>query len=132
MIRFGWRETIKKYTQAKNSIWKYQKAADTLIIPEASRKTVLVDKKYVGKLIYAKAAPGSLFPKNSIFQAKHLLEDIGAAISLGRHIGVADKYITSTAKTFKGLPHRLELFATKRGIHFCFGFICSNLEETQF
>jgi UDP-N-acetylmuramoylalanine--D-glutamate ligase len=111
--------TMKKYTQAKNSIWKYQKAGDTLIIPEASRKTVLIDKKYVGKLLYAKAAPASLFPKNSIFQAKHLLEDIGAAISLAKCISVTNKDITATAKTFKGLPHRLELFAIKRGIHFC-------------
>lgn len=49
---------------------------------------------------------------------KHNIENVLPASLAAKLLGVPDEHIIKTVRTFKGLPHRLELVAEKNGIKF--------------
>jgi len=63
--------------------------------------------------------PQKLMPKTEVaLLGKHNLENVLPAALAAQLLGVDEKHIIETTKTFKGLPHRLEFIAEKNGIRF--------------
>ncbi len=110
--------TMKKYTEAKQSIWRYQKTGDMLVIPSSSKKTV-VARQAKSAVIYAPSLPKNYVSAKSVLRATHFLQDLGAVATVAKILRIPKEIVIKEARSFVGLPHRLELFARKRGIAFC-------------
>lgn len=52
------------------------------------------------------------------FHGRHNFQNICAAYACCRSLGLAPKKIGTSLKTFKGLPHRMQILGTKKGIQF--------------
>jgi UDP-N-acetylmuramoylalanine--D-glutamate ligase len=70
------------------------------------------------------------FPNDSIFSAKHFLDNFGAAKTLASVLGIHIDIFNRVAKSFKGLPHRLFKVATKKSIVFVDDAISTNPDST--
>jgi UDP-N-acetylmuramoylalanine--D-glutamate ligase len=118
--------TIAKYRRAKTNIFRHQKFGDILIVP---KKWKTLAERH--EAILSSPAPANLFPAGSIFRAAHFLDNFGTIISLASCLGISKSVISKTAKNFKGLRHRLELIAKKRGIEFYDDAISTNPDSTM-
>ncbi len=125
-------QTLDDYWAAKTHLWLHQQPGDRLIVPE-TWATFLATKD-IGQqgqiVIPAPLLPTDYFPVNSIFQAPHLRENLGTVLQLAQELGISDDIVRSVARSFKGLPHRLEYVATKQGIDFYDDSISTNPDST--
>jgi UDP-N-acetylmuramoylalanine--D-glutamate ligase len=117
--------TFSRYRRAKENIFRFQQKGDILIIPSGQT----ISKNHAA--VFAPPAQAALFPKRSLFRAPHLLQNFGAALSVTKLLRIPRNIIAKTAKSFKGLPHRMELFATHAGISFCDDAISTNPDSTM-
>ena len=122
-------KTYDNYFGAKQNLWKYQKAGDTMIYPK-SIHSFFLGMKFSGVVLKSIPMKASAFPKGSIFQAAHFLENFGTIKKLAEFLNIPEKTIDRTAHEFKGLPHRLEFFAEKNGIKFYDDAISTNPDST--
>lgn len=117
--------TVGRYGQAKKNIFRHQKPGDILITP---KKWKAIAEGH--KAIFSLPAPASMFPAGSIFRAPHFLDNFGAVIVLARHLHISRRVASDVAKKFKGLPHRLEFIALRRGVRFYDDAISTNPTST--
>jgi UDP-N-acetylmuramoylalanine--D-glutamate ligase len=112
--------SFKEYAQAKANITFHQKKDDFLVFNsknEIVRKIVQSSRTQkrdlnsvrIEKVIRSKDIP---------LRGKFNLQNVKAAISVGRIFNVPDKKIAKAIKKFKPLHHRLELVGTFKGITF--------------
>lgn len=117
--------TVGRYGQAKKNIFRHQKPGDILITP---KKWKIIAKGH--KVILSLPASAAMFPAGSIFRAPHFLDNFGAVVALARHLHISKRDVSHVAKGFKGLPHRLEFVALRRGIRFYDDSISTNPTST--
>lgn len=120
---------IKNYYKAKKNIINFQQKGDVFVYnPE--------NKKVAGWLkgLKSKAIP---FTKSILLGdseipliGEHNKDNIKAAISAVKELGIRDGDINSAIKTFKGLPHRLEFVGEFNGIKFYDDAISTTPEST--
>ena len=108
----NYHRNLSSYWQAKANIFKHQKAGDKLI---ANRKLDKITKNYrlPGRIIY--------FSKSNLgsqLLGEHNKENIAAAYMTAKTIGLKEKSIKKAVARFKGLQHRLEFVAKKKGVSF--------------
>ena len=137
-------KNIKEYRQAKCPIVKFQKPGDTAIInhdfPASmaigafgkgqklffSRIKALKSGCFVkgGKMVWnfsggAGSRSAGQFPVAGLqLRGRHNLENVCAAVLAGLTAGCPPKVIKDVLKKFKGLEHRLEFVAEKKGVKF--------------
>ncbi|MCF7812553.1 UDP-N-acetylmuramoyl-L-alanine--D-glutamate ligase [Candidatus Gracilibacteria bacterium] len=118
-------KTVDEYFRAKSNLWRHQQEEDVLIVPE---KTGLkIDFSWIhARLVLSPPLPKSIFPENSVFRADHFRENLGTIQSLCEILKISEEIVEKTARNFKGLPHRMELFAEKNGVRFVNDSIASN------
>jgi len=120
---------FQEYFKAKQNITKYQTKEDYFIYNAGDK---LVRK--VAKKTKARAIP---IPTNYEFITniripligKFNLQNIMAAVTVGRIFGISEKNIKKAIKNFKPLPHRLELVGTFKRIKF-YNDALSTIPET--
>lgn len=106
----NYHKSLSNYWQAKANIFKHQKAGNKLI---ANKKIEEIIKNYhlSGRVIY--------FSKSNLASqllGEHNKENIAAAATIARSIGVKEKFIKKAVARFKGLEHRLEFVKKANGI----------------
>lgn len=111
--------SLDLYAKAKNNIWKFQKDGDLLL---SAQKI----KDIPSRCIVCKPIDTGHFPKESIFNAEHFRENLGTIWKLCDELNIDHKHFTDTARSFKGLEHRLEFFIEKNGIKFYNDSISTN------
>jgi UDP-N-acetylmuramoylalanine--D-glutamate ligase len=101
-------KTLKIYRDAKLNILRFQRPGDYAVINAKLPSVWRVGK---GKKIVFTASklPSSLL-------GAHNRENIAAAVAVARSVGVDPKTIAASVASFRGLPHRLEPVAVKRGV----------------
>ena len=123
--------TMHKYFTAKQNLWRFQKTGDLLIVPAIWRKQIAKTLPvHHGTLVTTRPLVANIFPKKSIFRAKHFLEDFGALLPIAHFFQVPKRVLRETLRSFRGLPHRLELFATIRGVRYYDDSISVNPDAT--
>lgn len=125
-------KTLARYLRAKSNLWAFQKKGDILIVPKSwkelpARHGIPQPK---GKLLLSVPAAKTLFPKDSIFQSRHFLENFGVVKALSRVLNLPEHAFKKTAARFRGLPYRLEYFATRRGLDFYDDSLSTNPDST--
>lgn len=112
--------SFNEYLKAKQNICRYQETENFFIYnPENAyiRKTAKITKakkipietKNIKKIIKIKDIP---------LIGKFNLQNLAAAIEVGKILGISDKDIKKAIREFKNLPHRLELVGEFKKIKF--------------
>lgn len=136
------------YFEAKSPIARYQKKSDSLIYnPKlaASNRMATLSSAKKFKYTLAKTADSLVYEENGqIFYqdeaiitvvdipllGRHNLYNVMPAILCAKLLGVDNKTIATTIKSFRGLPHRLELVATVKGVKYFDDSIAVNPHAT--
>lgn len=132
-------QDIHEYREAKKAIVRYQKSADKAVINADYTQTLKLGKATKAEKYYfstKRATNGAYVNQESIYlttsegvihiikgselllRGMHNLENITAAITAVYLAGASIDSIRKTLKSFKGLEHRLELVATKKGVSY--------------
>jgi UDP-N-acetylmuramoylalanine--D-glutamate ligase len=114
-----WHKNREEYVEAKKNIVSHQTMGDYAIINSEYETSKGFEKITKGKVIeFSKENLDAEFKKDLLLRGEHNLENIAAAVAVGRVLKIPDETILKTVKSFKGLEHRLELVKTVRGITF--------------
>ena len=118
-------KSFQDYIDAKANIFKYQTKQDYLIYNSKNK----IVKEIVGKSKAQKISLNSVKNnysnvlkniriKNLALIGKHNVENIKAAITVGKIFNIPAKKIVEAIKEFKPLPHRLEFIGEYENIRF--------------
>lgn len=114
-----WHKDQDEYVGAKKNIVRFQKASDFAVINEEYEAPKSFAKETKAKAIYfSKQKLDDKFKKDLLLRGEHNLENIAAAVAVGRVLKISDPVILKVVRSFKGLEHRLELVKTINGITF--------------
>lgn len=114
-----WHKDRNEYVTAKENIVKYQKDSDFAVINEeyeTSRNFANFTNAKVH--FFSKVKLETKFKEGLLLRGEHNLENIAAAVTVGKCLNINDETISKCVMSFKGLEHRLELVAEVNGITF--------------
>lgn len=111
--------SMERYFADKAQIFNHQKKEDFLLCTRAVRDSITAygtEKPKSTEIIYSKAD----FPKNwkTKLLGEHNIENVAGAIVAARLLHVPEKIIKKTVESFIGVPGRMELVATKKGVKY--------------
>lgn len=124
-----WHEDTQDYRQAKESIVKFQSPSDFAVINAdfAASKNFVQKTKAQVYFVSTKTKTNGVYTSNGyviskiagheevcqtkdvILPGRHNLQNVVAAVSVAKILQVRNQNIVKILKTFKGLPHRLQL-----------------------
>lgn len=111
-----WHKDIREYVNAKKNIVLHQKASDFAVINEEYDTPKSFAHETKAKVVFfSKQTLAPKFKKDLLLRGEHNLENIAAAVEVGKIVGISENLIEKTVKEFKGLEHRLELVAEVDG-----------------
>ena len=119
-----YKNNLERYFQDKANIFKHQKAGDTLIVgkndfsPDSFKLVDEIKKlKPKSKIIVPSYKLKAISYKLSL-PGKHREYNAALASAAAKALGVSEVVIKRTVNNFKGLPGRLELIKSIRGIKY--------------
>lgn len=102
---------MEEYRKDKKIIFLGQEKNDILILNPWNRFTRAMVKQAPGKVVWLKREK-----IRSKLLGKHNEENIGAAVAVGKSLGIAQSVMDKAVKHFSGLPHRLQLVRKVNGV----------------
>src|SRR3989344_239600 len=117
---------IKNYYQAKKNIIRFQDKEGYFVYNKKSKAMTSWLKEYKGKPVPFDA--DTKF-KTSLL-GEHNRQNIQAAVTVAKVLGVKQDTIKKTIEKFKGLPHRMEFVGEFKGIKFYDDAISTTPEST--
>jgi UDP-N-acetylmuramoylalanine--D-glutamate ligase len=111
---------FREYIGAKSNITRYQKKKDYLVYNSKNKivkkiaESSLAQKKDLNSIKIKKIIKLKDIP----LKGKFYLQNVKAAVAVGKIFGVSEKKIAQGVRKFKPLPHRLEPVGTFKGITF--------------
>lgn len=121
--------SLSAYAAAKENITRFQRPSDVYVYNPQNAFT-----RQVAHLTAAQAIPFSLsLPLSSSaipLLGRHNLDNVRAAVTVARRLGVPDQRTAQAIKTFRPLPHRLQIVGTFRDITFVDDAISTTPEST--
>lgn len=134
-------KSMDDYIKSKKIIFKYQSKSDFAILNNDNKLTKKLTKEIKSnKFVYTKNYQvniNGVYIKNGWIKFRqnkmddiviplkdiklpgiHNLENVLSTIALAKIVGVKNRTIRNTIKNFKGIPDRLELIRTWKGIRF--------------
>lgn len=110
MDHMDWHKNVEEYINAKKNIAIHQKPSDYAVINEEYDTPRSFAKGLASKVVFfSKKSLNPKFKKDLLLRGEHNLENIAAAVAVGKIAGIDEGLIENTVKNFKGLEHRLEL-----------------------
>ncbi len=125
-------KNFKEYANAKANITRYQTKEDYLIYNPKSKIVREIARKSRAKKIPFNASKYEFLTnirKKISLIGKFNLQNIAAAIAVGKLFGVSNRDVKKAIKKFKPLPHRLEKVGTFKRITF-YNDALSTIPET--
>ncbi len=114
-----WHKDVKEYVDAKRNIVSHQTEKDFAVINDEYKSSKSFSNITKAKVVYfSKHELEDKFKTDLLLRGEHNLENIAAAVSVGRVLSINDEIILKVIKNFKGLEHRLELVDTINGVTF--------------
>jgi UDP-N-acetylmuramoylalanine--D-glutamate ligase len=114
-----WHKDVREYLGAKKNIVRYQNKTDFAVINSDYATPKSFAKDTAGKVVFfSKAKLETKFKTDLLLRGAHNLENIAAAVAVGRILKISDLLIQKVVHNFKGLEHRLELVKTVKEVTF--------------
>ncbi len=114
-----WHKDKEEYIKAKENIVRHQTKNDYAVINSEYDVPRSFSKLTKGKVIlFSKKDLESKYKEKLLLRGEHNLENIAAAVSVAKIVGVNKNTILRAVQTFKGLEHRLELVDSVNGVTF--------------
>lgn len=111
-----WHKDREEYINAKKNIVLHQNQSDYAVINEEYDTSKSFANNLKSEVVFfSKKTLEDKFQNNLLLRGIHNLENIAAAVEVGKIAGVDEKIIEKIVKKFKGLEHRLELVASVDG-----------------
>lgn len=121
--------SMADYIAAKKLIFAFQKPGDYLVLNEEDLRTKRLGPTAVSKVIYF--SPSKL-PRAIVsclkLKGRHNLENVAAAVAVGKIMKISPKTIQTAIEDFKGIPDRLELVRKINKIAF-YNDTCATIPE---
>lgn len=108
----NYHKSLADYWRAKANIFKWQKKGDYLVVNEKLRSKI-GNSVYESKIVYYET---SNVP--SLLVGEHNKENIAAALSVAKIIGIEEKISEQVVKNFKGLEYRIEFVKEEAGVKY--------------
>ena len=111
-----WHGSKNKYLNSKLKIFHLQKKRNFAIINKNLKKK-FVSKKFSGKLLFPKIKDYRKIKKkikNQYLNSNINEENMSFVYTLSKLLKISEKSFFKTMKSFKGLPHRFEIFLKRR------------------
>jgi UDP-N-acetylmuramoylalanine--D-glutamate ligase len=102
--------SFEAYRDAKLRIFENQTERDTAVVPSGF--------EVAGPAARVEFAAGDPLPAEPALRGLHNRENAAAATAAARAAGASEDQIAHGLRDFKGVPHRLELVAEKRGVRY--------------
>lgn len=110
------------YKNAKLNIFRYQQSGDIGFYCSDNKELSMAVKdmsaEVRSQLVSYDVSHGFDVDVSPSLQGKHNRSNLTVAAAVAHRLGVSDDTISQTAKSFKGLPYRMEYVGCFRGIHF--------------
>jgi len=110
--RYG---TMAEYINAKKIIFNYQKKNDFLVLNGDDFIVRQFAREAKGKVVFSKKIEK---PNNFKLTGNHNLYNLSAAVETAKLLGVLQKDIEKSLKTFKGVPNRQEFIREVNGVKY--------------
>ncbi|HEX5429725.1 MAG TPA: UDP-N-acetylmuramoyl-L-alanine--D-glutamate ligase [Patescibacteria group bacterium] len=117
--------SLEEYTNAKLQIVAHQTEKDFAVMSHELPESAHIGK---GRKIIFSPADVADFEYNLI--GKHNLENIAAAVAVGKIYDVPEEKMRAAVLAFKGLPHRLQITMQKDGITYVDDSVSTNEDST--
>jgi UDP-N-acetylmuramoylalanine--D-glutamate ligase len=102
--------SFEAYRDAKLRIFENQTEQDTAVVPSGF--------EVAGRAARIEFAATDPLPAEPALRGLHNRENAAAATAAARATGASEEQIAGGLRDFKGVPHRLELVAEKRGVRY--------------
>lgn len=124
---------IAGYTKAKMRIFQNQANSDAAIIgvDEPNTKKIADGFKGAAKLVKISLQDAPEVGALKFLPGSHNKQNIAAAYTACKHIGIAHEQIIAGIKSFPGLAHRIEWVAEKNGVAFVNDSKATNAEAAE-
>lgn len=114
-----WHKNKKEYLEAKKNIVRFQGCDDYAILNGEYESSRNFFEEATGHVVYfSREDLDKKYKTNLKLRGTHNLENIAAAVTACKIIGVDEKIILGTVRDFKGLEHRLELVSEIDGVKY--------------
>ena len=114
-----WHKDREEYVNAKKNIVGHQMISDYAVLNDEYADPKSFAKETKAKVyFFSKKTLDQKFKKKLLLRGEHNLENIAAAVTVSKIIGINEETILKTVQSFKGLEHRLELVDTINGVTF--------------
>ena len=122
---------FKEYVQAKENIVRFQTNKDHLVFNGKDEIVKSIAKKSKAKKVDFNSIKlrSIINPKQIPLKGEFNLQNVKAALAVGKIFGLSDKVMAKAVKNFKPLAHRLEFIGEYRGIKF-YNDALSTIPET--
>jgi UDP-N-acetylmuramoylalanine--D-glutamate ligase len=114
-----WHKNLEEYIDSKRNILAHQSASDWAVINEGYETPRSFAELTKAKVVFfSKTKLEKKYKEDLLLRGEHNLENIAAAVAVAEVIGIDEKVILDTTRSFKGLEHRLELVKEVGGVTF--------------
>ena len=126
-----WHGTIQNYKNSKFNIFSKQDNQDYALLNNQELIKLFRKKKFLSKLKKIQGNTLEKYIKNKYLLSKPNLENVSFVYELSNIFKIKKKIILKAFNTFKGLPHRNEIFYHKRGATFVNDSKATSFEAAQ-
>jgi len=126
-----WHGTIKNYKNSKFNIFLKQDNKDYALLSNQGLIKRFRKKNFLSKLKKIQGNNLEKYIKNKYLLSKPNLENVSFVHELSNIFKIKKKIILKAFNTFKGLPHRNEIFYRKRGVTFINDSKATSFEAAQ-
>ena len=114
-----WHKDKEEYINAKKNIVKHQAKDDFAVINSEYEISKSFSELTKGKVVFfEKSKLEDKFKERLLLKGEHNLENIAAAVSVSKVLGINEEIILKVVQSFKGLEHRLERIKEVNGVIF--------------
>jgi UDP-N-acetylmuramoylalanine--D-glutamate ligase len=127
-------KTMENYCNAKESIFRFQKSGDVVVLNAYDEKCLEWFKKYKKTdrkcYLFDREKLDSRLKKVFKLLGRANRENLAAAVTIAHHFGLTDEQLTEAVSSFVSLPHRLQLVGTVNGARYYNDSIATTPEST--
>tara|TARA_Y200000002_G_C22676881_1_gene662464 strand:+ start:221 stop:1513 length:1293 start_codon:yes stop_codon:yes gene_type:complete len=129
-----WHGSMKAYVQSKLKIFQLQKRDDYALVNIILKKN-LAKKNYLGKFTFVKSKEYEKIKskiKNDYLRSKTNDDNMHFVFALANLLKIKKKSFIKSMNSFKGLPHRYEIFLKKKNTIFINDSKATSFQATKF